>query len=402
MARSPWLNLYELAQNIGMQSPSILLTLKTRIKSPPALLLLVATIVIVFLTLYPWLGWRAIVTEPWAFLFDPWPRRWTTFDVMSNIVAYFPIGFLFVLLTARPVDRRNTNMEIFALLCSAILFGSAISFVLECLQSWLPNRVPSKLDWLANSFGTFLGAASALALTIWLQRGLHASSYANRPQTRGTWSKLSPGRLSLGLLTLASWVIINANPQRLLFASGEVSDLLELAVPRVPLFDSGILEAFIVMAQMCIVSTIIWTAASKELSKRLLLVATFGGGLMMKSISSSWLVSEAEPFWWLTPGAQAGLLLGSLAVALLITLKPLSQIRIALFLLIAVTVLVNLAPDNPFYDSMIERWDQGRWSSLHGLILSMAYIWPLLVLTYLWLAHRVHKQAYQLAYNRPL
>lgn len=312
---------------------------------------------------------------------------------MSNIVAYLPIGFLFVLLTARPVDRRNTNLEIFALLCSALLFGSGLSFVLECLQSWLPNRVPSKLDWLANSLGTFLGASTALGLTIWLQRGLHASTYANRQPSRANWSKLSPGRLSLGLLTLASWVIINANPQRLLFASGEVSDLLELDVPTVALFNSGILEAFIVMAQMCIVSTIIWTAASKELSKRLLLVTAFGGGLMMKSISSSWLVSEAEPFWWLTPGAQAGLLLGSLAVALLITLKPLSQIRIALFLLVAVTILINLAPDNPFYDSMIERWDQGRWSSLHGLILSMAYIWPMLVLTYLWLAHYAYKRA---------
>jgi hypothetical protein len=176
-----------------------------------------------------------------------------------------------------------------------------------------------------------------------------------------------------------------------------VSDLLELDVPTVALVNSGILEAFIVMAQMCIVSTIIWTAASKELSKRLLLVTAFGGGLVMKSISSSWLVSEAEPFWWLTPGAQAGLLLGSLAVALLITLKPLSQIRIALCLLVAVTTLINLAPDNPFYESMIERWDQGRWSSLHGLILSMAYIWPMLVLAYLWLAYYAHKHAYKRA-----
>jgi VanZ family protein len=385
-----------------MQSSSFFLILKTRIKSPPALLLLVATLAIVFLTLYPWLGWRGIATEPWAFLSDPWPRRWATFDVASNIIAYFPVGFLFVLLAARPVDRRNTRKEVVALLCGALLFGSGLSFLLECLQSWLPNRVPSKLDWLTNSLGTFLGACTSVGLTIWLQRDLDASAYATKLRSTSNWSRLSPGRLSLGLLTLAAWVIINANPQRLLFASGEVSDLFELDVPTVALIDSGILEAFIVMAQMCIVSTIIWTAASKELSKRLLLVWAIGGGLMMKSISASWLVSETEPFWWLTPGAQAGLLLGSVAVALLITLKPIVQIRIGLFLLLAVTVLVNLAPDNPFYDSMIERWDQGRWSSLHGLILSIAYIWPLLVLAYLWLAHRAYKRANQLAYNRPL
>jgi VanZ family protein len=360
----------------------------------------VTTLAIVFLTLYPWLGWRGIVTEPWAFLSDPWPRRWTTFDVVTNIVAYFPIGFLVVLLAARPVDRRNSRSEVLALVCSALLFGSGLSFLLECLQSWLPNRVPSKLDWLTNSFGTLLGACAGVGLTIWLQRGLHASPYTTARSSNTTWSQLSPGRLSLGLLTLLMWVIINANPQRLLFASGEVLELLSVEVHTLALFDSGILEAFIVMAQMCIVSTIVWTAADKELTKRLLLVAAFGGGLMMKSVSSSWLVSEAEPFWWLTPGAQAGLLLGSLAVALLITLKALAQIRIALMLLVAVTILVNLAPDNPFYDSMIERWDQGRWSSLHGLILSMAYIWPLIVLVYLWLARRAYKRASQLAYNR--
>jgi VanZ family protein len=375
-----------------MQSPSIFLTVKTRIKSPPALLLLVTALAIVFLTLYPWLGWRSIASEPWAFLTDPWPRHWTAFDVVSNIVAYFPLGFLFVLLAARPVDRSNTATEVISLLCMALVFGSGLSFFLECLQSWLPNRVPSKLDWLTNSLGAFIGACASLALTAWLQRDLLASSYESRRQTRAAWSKLSPGRLSLGLLTLVMWVVINANPQRLLFASGEVSDLFGVDVPTVALFDSGVLEAFIVLAQMCIVCAIVWTAANKELTKRLLLVASLGGGLMMKSVSASWLVSDAEPLWWLTPGAQAGLLLGSISVALLITLKPQTQIRIAFGLLVAVTILVNLAPDNPFYDSMIERWDQGRWSSLHGLILSIAYLWPLLVFAYLWLA--------QLAYNR--
>jgi VanZ family protein len=375
-----------------MLSPSHFFTLKNRITSPPALLLLVATMAVVFLTLYPWLGWRSIASAPWAFLSDPWPRYWTAFDVIVNVIAYFPIGFLLVLLTARPVNRRYTALEITTLLLACVLFGSSISFVLECLQSWLPNRVPSKLDWSANSFGTLAGASAGLGLTSWLQRGLHASANVAHQQSKAAWSKLPPGRLSLGLLALALWIVINANPQRLLFASGEVSDLLDIDIPTFALVDSGFLEAFIVMAQMCIVSSIVWTAANKELTRRLLLVAALGGGLITKSLSSSWLVSEADAFWWLTSGAQAGLLLGSISVALLITLRPQTQSRIAQVLVLTVTVLVNLAPDNPFYDSMIARWDQGRWSSLHGLILSIAYLWPALVFAYLWLA--------SLAYNR--
>jgi VanZ family protein len=375
-----------------MAHPSIARTVKSRITSPPALLLLVVTLSIMFLTLYPWVGWRGIAIEPWAFISDPWPRYWTAFDLTANVFAYVPLGFLFVLLVARPVDRCYTLKEVLLLLIAATLFGSGLSFILECLQSWLPNRFPSKLDWTANSVGTLIGAACGLGLTYKLQRRLQASLYSAQAQSKRAWSRLPPGRLSLGLLTLVIWVAINSNPQRLLFATGEISALFDVDVTTFALVDSGILEAFIVIAQMCIVSCIVWTATSNQLVKRLLLVFALGGGLMMKSVSSSWLVSDADAFWWLTPGAQAGMLIGAICVALIITLKPQTQIRIAQIFIVSVTILVNFAPENPFYDSMIERWDQGRWSSLHALVVSFAYLWPVMVFIYLWLA--------RLAYNR--
>jgi hypothetical protein len=44
---------------------------------------------------------------------------------------------------------------------TAILVASALSVVMESLQSYLPARVPSQVDWALNSLGAGLGAVVA-------------------------------------------------------------------------------------------------------------------------------------------------------------------------------------------------------------------------------------------------
>jgi VanZ family protein len=361
--------------------------LKTRITSPPAFLLGAIVAAIVFLTLFPWTGWRSIPGEPWDFINEPWPRYWTWFDVISNVLAYVPLGIFATLLAARPVQYRSTLVQLAATFAAITVLGSALSLTLECIQSWLPNRFPTKLDWISNTLGAGVGSIIALTTTAYLQRGLLLEQY----DLRSNWHALStlpPGRLSLGIVSLSLWVLIQASPQRLLFASGDFAHLFEDAPSTVSLGAAGFLEAVIVMASMCIISSIIWTAIRNQLARRLALIVAFGGAALVKSVSSSWLVDEAENLWWLTPGAQAGLFLGAIAVALLITLKPKTQSKVAQCLIVAVMLLVNLAPDNPFYDTMIDRWDEGRWSSLHALIQTVAYLWPFLAFMYLWLARK--------------
>jgi VanZ family protein len=384
------------AQNsvmLSSRSSFLSFDLRTRITSPPALLLLVWAAAIVFLSLYPWGGWRSMPADAWAFLNEPWPRYWTAYDLTVNILAYMPLGFLLVVLLFKPVNRESTLAQMLFLLIGTTACGSLLSFALECAQAWLPNRVPSLPDWIMNSIGTLMGGACALALTQWLQHGLLVSS--SEITSSSYWSRLPPGRLSLGLLTLALWIFSQASPQRLLFGNGEFGDFLEIEIPTVDLNDSGILEAFLVMSQMCIISVLVWTTLSRQLARRLGLVVALGGALLVKSTSSSWLVSEAEPLWWLTPGAQGGLLLGGIGIALIITLRPSTQSKIAQALLVLVTLLVNLAPENPFFETMINRWDEGRWSSLHALVQTVAYLWPILAFIYFWLARLAYNQRTQ-------
>ncbi len=103
---------------------------------------------VVYATLYPWSGWHTPGRWMFAFLFEPWPRWWTGFDVAVNVAAYLPTGLL---LTAWLARRLSVSMGLAAVLATVAAAG--LSLALECLQALLPARVPSRMDLLANAAG---------------------------------------------------------------------------------------------------------------------------------------------------------------------------------------------------------------------------------------------------------
>ena len=90
---------------------------------------------IVYASLYPFEGWRDQGIAPWAFLFGPWPRYWSQFDLIANFLGYAPWGFLVALALLR--TRRLARPFLWA-----VLICSFFSLFLEMLQNHLPQRVP--------------------------------------------------------------------------------------------------------------------------------------------------------------------------------------------------------------------------------------------------------------------
>src|SRR5262245_28267936 len=111
---------------------------------------------VVYGSLYPFSGWRDRGLSPLEFLTAPLPRFITGFDLAANVVAYFPLGFLAVLALA-PRVRGHA-----ALACTVAL-TAVLSLVLEALQTYLPDRIPSNLDLATNVLGGFLGAVGGRA-----------------------------------------------------------------------------------------------------------------------------------------------------------------------------------------------------------------------------------------------
>ena len=93
----------------------------------------------------------------WAWLDAPAPRFITLFDVLVNILAYIPFGFLIVF-AAYPRWRNFVALGI------AFALSGFLAFSVETLQAWLPTRIPSQMDWWANVFGGLLGGLLAIPL----------------------------------------------------------------------------------------------------------------------------------------------------------------------------------------------------------------------------------------------
>jgi len=73
-------------------------------------------------------------------------------DVVGNFGWFLILGYL---LHYRREDRSNASIR------PAVMFGLALSIVLECFQVYCHNRFPSMTDVTCNVLGTIVGAALA-------------------------------------------------------------------------------------------------------------------------------------------------------------------------------------------------------------------------------------------------
>ena len=141
-------------------------------------LLAVYVLLVVYASLYPLAGWRGPGGSALGFLVAPWPRYVTAFDIGANFFGYVPFGLLCALVL-RP--RRPPA----AAVALAVLGAAALSLALEAAQSFLPARIASNLDVLANVAGAACGAVGSA----WLAPALLAGG----PLDRLRAAALAPG-----------------------------------------------------------------------------------------------------------------------------------------------------------------------------------------------------------------
>ncbi len=72
-------------------------------------------------------------------------------DVVNNIVAFIPLGFL---LAAWLSGFQSVGRSFWL----ALFIGSLLSLTIEVLQYFIPMRISDTMDWLLNTGGTMIGA----------------------------------------------------------------------------------------------------------------------------------------------------------------------------------------------------------------------------------------------------
>lgn len=353
--------------------------------------LLMYGFLIVYASLYPFSNWRNNGLPFWGFLTAPLPYYWTGFDVVTNVVGYFPFGVLVVFSLFPAV--RGIPAGLIAVICGMLLSGS-----MEAIQAFLPSRVSSNLDFITNSGGAFLGAVAGVLLSpTFLQQ-------SRLLQLRKSWFVHEAGR---GLTVLALWPLAQIFPQSYLFGHGQLlpvisgwlSEWLDMPVDLHALLRHDLsLNAQEYWVAETVITACGFTGAllagacllRKQAPKGALMLLLALTALAAKALASALFFAPENAFVWLTPGAKAGLLFGALMLAGLAYAPPVAQRRVAAVSLALSFIAVNCAPTNPYFASTLQAWIQGKFLNFNGAAHFLSLTWQFFALWFL--LDRVHRR----------
>jgi VanZ family protein len=329
---------------------------------------------VVYASLYPFANWRDQGIAPWSFLSAPPPRYWSGFDVALNLLGYVPLGALLVFLMLRGTQRSAPVL--IATLCAGL-----VSLLMEGLQSYLPQRVASREDWLLNTAGAAVGAALALALVRagWL-------AWWDARQRRWLTSE-SRGVLAL----LLAWPAALLFPAAVPFGMGQVwnrlAELMDALLawagmvpgPTPALIGTALAPSseLACVALGLLVPCLLGFCVVQSVRHRValvFLVSAVGFAATGLSAALSW--GPAHTWAWLNPTAGAG---AALAAVLAMALAPVSARVNASLALLALGLsvgLLNQAPDSPYFAQTLHAWEQGRFIRFHGFAQWLGWTWP--------------------------
>ena len=134
------------------------------------------------------------------------PHSLLTFDFVANVLAYVPLGILACL------HFRQTGANYPAL--RALALGAVFSVAMETSQLFIPGRISSIYDTLANVTGTALGTL-VFAEPLYSMVSLPLARRREALVIAGAWG-------DAGLVLLVLWTIAQLNPALPFFGAGNI------------------------------------------------------------------------------------------------------------------------------------------------------------------------------------
>lgn len=326
-------------------------------------------LLVIYASLHPFSGWRDTGAPLLDFLAAAWPRYYTVFDLVTNMLAYVPLGFLLV-----PALHPRLRLGIAAVLTAVV--GLALSFSIETLQHFLPTRVPSNLDLACNGIGALTGAALGMNWGRALVDGGRLHALRMRLIVHGKAA-------DFGLVLLGLWLLTQLNPEILLFGTGDLRTLLGLeplpySAKRFLVIEAGVTAGGTLAAGLV-------AALLLRTPRHWVLGMLFMLALVIRGFAGALLVSAAQFGHWITPGNMLGLACGTLLLLPALLLPRLVQQVLAALALFFTTALVNLAPENPYLAATLQVWQQGHFLNFNGLTRLVSSLWPFAALPFLML-----------------
>ena len=331
---------------------------------------------VVYGSLSPFSGWKDQGLSFFAVLSAPLGQTYNWFDVLINLLAYFPLGLLFGLTLC-------TRFRPCLSLLLATFGGIVLSASMEYTQMYLPVRVSSNLDLLTNSISTLAGALLAVSIapsawfalhpTRWRMRFFHAHSDRD-----------------FGLALVALWIFAQVNPSLPMLGNVFITEVARPLFAVVHEEPFNWLESLAVSMNLLMLGMLLLTLLRQRhhaVSSLLLVLCLVG---LVKFIAAVVLLKSWALLLWLNSEAMLGIFAGTLLLLVVNRLTRARLIRVAAFNALAYLVLAHWVLDSgaPSAAMRLYQWNYGHLLNYNGLSKTVALVFPFLLLGYLWRIRR--------------
>jgi VanZ family protein len=349
-------------------------------------------LLVAYASLYPFSGWRWPPGQELPDLLAlPWTHYHVAFDEWANFIGYMPLGALLCGAGVRSGWRKTPAWLLGALL------PVLLSYALELTQNFLPERVPSREDWLLNGGGAFVGSSVAAALQalgvlqVWQSLRdrwfIPASAGALTLLLLWPLSLLFPAPVPLGLGQCWDEVreLARAALEDTPWAAAAEPWLSPAQLERAPLSRATEMLAIALgLLSPCLVA---YAAMRSALHRTVLTLGMLLLALAVSTLSTALNFGPDHAWAWLTPASVPGLALGLLAALACSRMPRRLAAALGLMVLTALVAVVAQAPDNAYYAQSLQAWSQGRFIRFHGLSRWLGWLWPYAAA--LWLLLRI-------------
>jgi VanZ family protein len=320
-------------------------------------------LLIAYASLYPFFPLRPPSSEA-VMAFFVKPRYIVAYDVAWNVIAYLPLGALASLHFRRSGDGTRPLLK-------AVAFATAYSLAMEALQLFVPNRVASIYDVIANAAGAVLGAAIFLD-PIYSVVTKPLGEMREEMLIAGAWG-------DAGLFLVLLWLIAQLNPALPFFGAGNIvgsdAGMVELAL----------LQWGAVALSLCGFGLFISTLVRGNQGSLRVTLVLLSVALWLKFVGASFALQPHFSDEWVSVGRFAGLAVGLAFFVLLRKLPRPGRIYLGLVMILAGALFSKIFGAYSALDEFLRlfRWPHGQLASFATLTRFLHELWPFASLVFL-------------------
>ncbi len=328
---------------------------------------------ILYGSLSPFTGWQDQGLNFLEVMSVPLHRQYTWFDFTINLLAYLPLGLLLGL---------SFHTRLAATWCVLLTLFCAMGFsaTMEYAQMYLPSRISSNLDFVANSLGALTGTLFVVSMTT------HTVLIA-RLQAHRNHFFIAGNVANFGLALVALWLFAQINPLLPLLGHVFPRDVahLPLAISAPAPFQW--LDSITVLLNLLMLGLLLLSLLNQQRHLLITLILVLCAVVFAKFITAAILLKSWALLLWINSEALFGICAG--IFFLMLMEKHWSRKNIlwgAASAALGYALLTNWILDSstPFAIRRLYQLQYGHLFNYNQLSQAVAYVFPVLLLIYLW------------------